>query len=223
MVGWSPYGGMTAHAWGGKETVAMSDDDPSLWERYNAHQVGRDVRPLLVEALAHAGPGQGRVAVDIGCGAGIETQWLLNAGWTVYSLDADERSLSLLKNAAAAATRSRAHTLVADLNDLPSLPSADLVYSGYALPFTDPACFHQMWRTVEDSLAPGAVLAVNLFGDRDSWADTGPGTFLTETEARALLDGLQLLHFHVQDDDGMAFSGPKHWHVFDVIARRPAA
>lgn len=67
-----------------------------------------------------------------------------------------------------------------------------------------------MWRTVKDALTPSAVLAVNLFGDHDSWADTVPGTFLTETDARALLDGLQLLHFHVQDDDGMAFSGPKY-------------
>lgn len=163
------------------------------------------------------------MAVDIGCGAGIETRWLLNAGWTVYALDADERSLGLLNSAVAAATtRSRVHTLVADLNDLPSLPTADLIYSGYTLPFTEPARFDQMWRIVKDALAPNAVLAVNLFGDRDSWADMGHGTFLTETQARVLLDGLQLLHFHVQDDDGMAFSGPKHWHVFDVIARRPA-
>jgi hypothetical protein len=50
----------------------------------------------------------------------------------------------------------------------------------------------------------------------------GSRDVLTETQARALLDGLQLLHFHVQDDDGMAFTGSEHWHVFDGIARRPA-
>jgi hypothetical protein len=65
-------------------------------------------------------------------------------------------------------------------------------------------------------------LAVNLFGDYDSWAGTGQGTFMTETQTRALLQGLEVLRFHVQDEDGMAVSGPKHWHVFDIIALRPA-
>jgi hypothetical protein len=46
---------------------------------------------------------------------------------------------------------------------------------------------------------------------------------MTEGEVRDLFHGLEVLHFHVEDEDGAALSGPKHWHVFDVIARRPAA
>lgn len=110
-----------------------------------------------------------------------------------------------------------------DLDDLPDLPSADLVYSGYALPFTRPERFADAWARVRNALTPGRVLAVNLFGDRDSWAGEPGMTFATEAEARALFDGLEVVHFHVEDEDGMAFSGPKHWHVFDVVARPPQA
>ncbi|MGN6612659.1 MAG: class I SAM-dependent methyltransferase [Angustibacter sp.] len=199
----------------------MTDRDPSHWRAYNTQQSGRDVRTLLVEALTHVGDRVHPVAVDIGCGAGIESRWLLEHGWTVHAIDADERSLAELRDAVRDGESRRLHTVAADLNDLPPLPTADLAYSGYALPFTDPARFDRTWRTLRDALAPGAVLAVNLFGEHDSWAAAGVGTFLTEADCRALLDGLEVLHFAVEDEDGAAYSGPKHWHVFDVIARRP--
>ena len=201
----------------------MSERDASHWVRYNGQQSGRTVRPLLIDALDHVAAGQARVAIDIGCGAGIETQLLLATGWTVYALDADEHSLRQLENTTGASAISRLNTCVVDLNDLPELPLANLIYAGYALPYARPARFYEMWNTVTRALAPGAVIAVNLFGDRDSWADREQETYMTETETHALFEGLEVLHFHVEDEDGPAFSGPKHWHVFDVIARRPTA
>jgi trans-aconitate methyltransferase len=100
------------------------------------------------------------------------------------------------------------------------LPQADLIYAGYALPYTRPERFEAMWPALLRNLQPGGWLAVNLFGDRDSWADEPEETFLTEAAARALFAGLEVVRFDVEDEDGVAFSGPKHWHVFDVIARR---
>ncbi|KZM36758.1 hypothetical protein OJAG_05270 [Oerskovia enterophila] len=32
---------------------------------------------------------------------------------------------------------------------------------------------------------------------------------------------LDVVAFREEDEDGPSFSGPKHWHVFDVIARAP--
>lgn len=131
-------------------------------------------------------------------------------------------SLRQLQNSIVPPASSRLNTCVVDLNDLPELAAADLIYAGYALPFARPDCFHAMWSTMTRALAPEAILAVNLFGDHDSWANRGQETYLTEVEARELLDGLETLQFRVEDEDGLAFSGPKHWHVFNIIARRPA-
>jgi trans-aconitate methyltransferase len=146
---------------------------------------------------------------------------LPEAGWVVHALDNDQASLAQLRRDAAENSQPLLHTQEADLNDLPALPEADLIYAGYALPFTRPAQFESMWAAVLRSLRPGGWLAVNLFGDRDSWADNPAHTFLTETDARALFTGLDVQRFDVEDRDGPAFSGPKHWHVFSVIARRP--
>lgn len=47
-------------------------------------------------------------------------------------------------------------------------------------------------------------------------------TFHDADAARALFDGLELECF-VEEEDGEAFEGPKHWHVFHVIAKRTDA
>jgi predicted RNA methylase len=55
------------------------------WDEYNGIQGSRAVRPLLQTALEHACTG--RTAIDLGCGAGVETRALLNAGWRVHAID----------------------------------------------------------------------------------------------------------------------------------------
>ena len=46
----------------------------------------------------------------------------------------------------------------------------------------------------------------------------------TDVDAvRGLVDGLELLTLDEEDQDGNSFLGPKHWHIFDVIARRGLA
>ena len=46
--------------------------------------------------------------------------------------------------------------------------------------------------------------------------------FIDVDGVRGLVDGLELLALDEEDRDGDSFLGPKHWHVFDVIARQPA-
>lgn len=48
-------------------------------------------------------------------------------------------------------------------------------------------------------------------------------TFHDVNAARALFDGLELESFVEEEEDGEAFEGPKHRHVFHVIAKRTDA
>jgi hypothetical protein len=45
-------------------------------------------------------------------------------------------------------------------------------------------------------------------------------TFHTRAEVEALLAEFEIQGLREQDADGEAVSGPKHWHVFHVIARK---
>jgi hypothetical protein len=46
-------------------------------------------------------------------------------------------------------------------------------------------------------------------------------TFHTRADVISLLDGLQILELHETERDGEAYSGPKHWHTYDILARDP--
>ena len=163
-----------------------------------------------------AGPGSGHVAVELGCGIGVEARALAEHGWQVHSFDGDVSvapSLEALREG-----RSVKHS-VRRLEDLTLLPANDLTLACVSLPFVDSSAFPGLWRLILASLRPGGVLAVDLFGENDDWAD-GAGTFLSRAEVEQLLNSLDVLSLVEDERDAMAFSGPKHWHTFEVVARK---
>ena len=195
--------------------------DSKVWADYNAAQADRPVRSLCLDAMAFAGPGNGRRAIDLGCGAGKETLALLNGGWRVFAVDALPDTRDRLLATVPAALAGQLEIEVSPFEDLPGLPEAGLILASYSLPFVHPENFARVWRMLLAALGPSGVIAVNLFGERDSWAVIPEWNFHTEAEARGLFEGLEVLTFEIYDADGQSFRGPKHWHIFDVIARKP--
>ena len=101
------------------------------------------------------------------------------------------------------------------------LPCAHLIHAGFSLPFCSPAEFPAPWARIRRALAPGGVFAGQLFGTRDTWADNPGMTFHTRHQAATLLHGLDILRLEETEHDGHAVSGPKHWHAYDILARKP--
>jgi SAM-dependent methyltransferase len=187
------------------------------WEDYYRAVEGRSPRALFVDALEFtSGPG---IALDLGCGDGTETLALLARGWTVIAADAAPEGIARLRAAAPPAATERLTTHVCPFHQL-DLPEADFVYAGLSLPFCAPGDFAEAWRRVAASVRPGGVLAFDLFGPRDSWAGTPGMTFHTRGDVDVLLRGFEIRRVDEEDEDGQAVSGPKHWHVFHVIATR---
>jgi hypothetical protein len=89
--------------------------------------------------------------------------------------------------------------------------------SSLSTPFTSPILFTHPFS---HSLKSGGRFAGQFFGVNDSWANNPEMTFHTEEQVRALFDGFEVESFHEQDEDGSSLNGPKHWHIFTVIARK---
>jgi hypothetical protein len=103
-----------------------------------------------------------------------------------------------------------------------ALPRAHLIHAGYSLPFCAPGDFPGVWAGIRRALAQGGIFAGQLLGERDSWAGMRASTsFQTAAEVSDLLSGLEILRLDEAERDGQAISGPKHWHVYNILARQP--
>ncbi|MFD5822174.1 class I SAM-dependent methyltransferase [Nesterenkonia xinjiangensis] len=206
-------------------TSAAHTDDAD-WDAYYRRTAGREPRPLLLDAMAHVPAKDLRPAsaIDLGCGDGTESLHLLRAGFHVTAVDRESAAVELV------ATRARRDGLdsglTAAVEDLEAVepPRADLLLSCMSLPFLGPTALATLWERILAALHPGGVLAVNLLGDRDSWAhgDTAVAgmTFHRRNEVEAMMSGLGILQLEEHEFDGPSGRGPKHWHRYDVIARR---
>jgi tellurite methyltransferase len=193
--------------------------DPT-WSDYYEQNEGREPRDRLLGILATY-PEPGR-AVDLGCGAGIDTQAMLTRGWRVLAIDAEDDAIRRLRARVPWELRGRLETRVAPMEEV-ELPPADLLHASFSLFFCDPERFADVWRRIGASLAGGGRFVGELLGDRDTWAPEPDMSAFTETQARALFDGWTLERFEEEEEDGEACSGPKHWHVFHAVACTPAS
>jgi len=194
-------------------------DETFSWDDYYKKIQGRAPRPLLLDALEKFPADSALHAIDLGCGDGTETALLLGRGWNVLAVDGAEAGIKRLLDKVPTEAQSHLQTQVAKFEEV-TLPPTDLIHASYSIPFCHPDHFPAMWEKIANALKPGGRFAGQFFGVHDSWADNKDMTFHTEAQVRAMIGKLETEYFHEQDEDGQAASGPKHWHVFTVIARK---
>jgi len=198
--------------------------DPESWAAFYRHSAGREPRPLFVKGMAAltAAGVMPQQAVEVGFGDGTETMALLEAGWRVLAIDPSPAAEDRLRSEVPASAADRL-TIRSEPAERVQLPPYDLLYAGYALPFLDAVAFPAFWAGVRDQLRPGGFIVANFFGPRDSWFGREEMSFLDSDAVRSLAEGLEVVALDEEDTDGDSFLGPKHWHVFDLIARAPTA
>ncbi len=191
------------------------------WKDYYAARESTPPRPLLLEALRffeHDGRPVRR-ALDIGCGSGVETLYLLKQGAEVFAFDIEKTAIEQLREKTPPELRPKLHEQVASFSTAAWPVEVDLAFAGFSLPFAAPHEFSFMWSSVRRSLAVGARFAGQFFGKRDAWASEPTMTFHTRHEIEELLDGLEIEVLREVEENRATTEGTrKHWHIFEAIA-----
>ena len=199
----------------------VQDDKAAGWAAYYEKLRDRPPRKTLLLALDRFGPPPaGARAVDLGCGDGRDVVELLRRGWNVVAVDAEPEALRRLaaRNLPGA---ERVTPVLRRMEDTPLPADVLLVNSSFAMPLCEPAKFHEMWGRIREGLPSGGRFSGQWYGPRDSWCGRPGMTFVSQKEARNLLQGFDVEMFEEEEDDGTTPRGQaKHWHIFHIVARK---
>lgn len=189
----------------------------NLWPQFYEATKDRPHWPLVEQAMAMLD----RIghALDLGCGAGRDTRYLLEQGWQVTAVDREPESMAIL----ATLPQEKLTAVQSSIADFHFTPATyDLISAQFSLPFLSRPLFFGTFPRLVSAIKPGGLYVGQFFGIHDEWnTPERDMTFLTREEVDEVLDGLTLLEIKEEDRPGPTALGEmKHWHVYHIMARR---
>ncbi len=172
----------------------------------------------LQQAIKFLPKANGPMALDMGSGGGRDTRFLVENGFKVTSVDAVAKAGEYIKMLQ---DMGRAVFIYSTFEDF-AFHHYDLINASYSLPFVKAKDFPKVWQNIVNSLKPGGILVIDLFGTEDSWNEhDGKMNFHTKAEVQTLLNGLKIHTLdEVKNDGSTAQNDRKFWHVFHIIAQK---
>ena len=186
-------------------------------EEYYKNTSNLPPSPPLVKALAYL-ESDGKTALDLGCGAGRDTKLLIEKGFQVTAVDSEASSKKYIDQLKPLGNLTYTISTFENFN----YQRYDLINARYSLPFNPSSSFPSVINKILKSLKPGGIFVGQFFGIHDDWnVPASSMTFLEKQDVLTYLNSLEVITFDEKDEDGFLANGStKHWHVFDVIARR---
>ena len=95
-------------------------------------------------------------AIDIGCGTGRDTVFLIKNGWNVTAIDREDTE-ELIRSKLNNEELKRFKFECQNFENI-SLEENDLVVSNFSIPFCSKNYFNEFWNKIVDSITSGRIL-----------------------------------------------------------------
>ena len=145
-------------------------------------------------------------AVELGCGAGRDTVYLIRNGWNVLAIDREDVE-----------TRIVSKLLVEELEQFEffkqrfediELENSNLVVANFSLPFCNKNDFKKLWAKINHSILKDGYFVGNFLGDKDEWKNAKEKmTFLTKDQVMELFRNFEIVEFKEVEKDGLTGLG----------------
>lgn len=159
-------------------------------------------------------------AIDLGCGAGADTIYLIEHNWNVLAIDSTDVE-NLIRNKLNFEKQNKFMFQLQRFEEL-KLPKCDLIISNNALPFCNKKYFFNMWKEIYNSINLNGFFVGNFFGIKDEWnIESDKMTFLSMDNIIELFKNFDILELdEFEKDKPTALGKLKHWHIFNIIAKK---
>jgi SAM-dependent methyltransferase len=193
-----------------------------MWKEFIEITKNRKPWPLVLEAISYVKSPIGKHALDLGCGGGVDTIALSNAGFIVDAIDSEPTASNIFKNNPDISSDS-VKLIIKPMEHFDfSNKNYDFVVAWNSLPFIKKEDAMELIKSVINSLNSGGVFVFSVFGENDGFVKEGKACVFYKDELIVLLDGMTPLHFEEIERGGHTASGEiKHWHFFTGIVQKP--
>lgn len=167
-----------------------------------------------------------KVAIDCGCGAGSDIEFLRASGFSVYAFDIEQEAVDRCRRRFSGDGKVR---VFRDSFPCFDYPDASLIVADASLFFCPRNEFDSVWGSITGALLPSGVFVGSFLGGGDTMAGPGydkdafwPDVLVTsEEEVRSWFAGFEVVSFSEHRTSGKTVNGTCHdWHLFSVVARK---
>lgn len=183
------------------------------WTNYQTRTYGDDVCNLIIEFLNNYNVNN---AIDLGCGSGNETVYMIKKGIKVLAIDRQLNEKFIL-NRLSTVQKESITFKESSFEDI-ELPKTQLLTAFFSIPFCSPNNFDELWDKIYDSIDEDGFFVGQLFGDRDAWnvvdsINTFPIEKVKEYLKKYKIHKLEEVEYVRESDN-------KKWHFYDIIAQK---
>ena len=160
------------------------------------------------------------ICIDLGCGAGRDSKFLIKNGWKVIAIDKEDTE-KMIRSSLQEEEQNYLEFIKQDFENNIILQSCNLLVANSSLSFCNRKNFDYLWNKIVNSISKDGYFVGNFFGINDSWANRPNMVFFTKEEVIKLFSSFEIINFKEVAKNGKTALGvEKHWHVFNVIAKK---
>ncbi|MCI7559639.1 MAG: class I SAM-dependent methyltransferase [Clostridium sp.] len=183
------------------------------WTNYQNETYGDNVCKLLNEFLDNYKIDN---AIDLGCGSGNETVYMIKNGIKVLAIDR-QLNQDFILNRLSDSEKQLISFKESSFEDV-ELPKTKLLTAFFSIPFCNPNNFDELWTKIYNSIEDNGYFVGQLFGDRDAWNVVESINTFSIDKVKEYLKNYNIIKLeeieYVRENDN------KKWHFYDIIAQK---
>ncbi len=183
------------------------------WSNYQVKTYGDEVCKLLIEFLSNY---KITNAIDLGCGSGNETVYMIKNGIRVLAIDRQLNQDFILNRLSK--DEKRLISFKESSFENIELPKTQLLTAFFSLPFCTPDNFDELWNKVYDSIENIGYFVGQLFGDRDAWNVVDSINTFSIYKVKEYLKKFKIIK--LEEVEYIRESDNKKWHYYNIIAQK---
>ena len=158
---------------------------------------------------------EGNIAMDLGCGAGNDTKFLIDKGFNVIAIDREEQVKDIIESQNL--NKDKVKVVIDDFSKI-EYSKVDLILANFSLFFVRDN-FNEFMENLLNNVNSKGFFIGNFLGKEDEWFEAK--TTVDKNELLEFFKDFKMYYFSEEKYYKNTATGKnKFWHVYTIIAQR---